>query len=252
MQARVRSCSIPTRRRLLLGVVAVAVAGACVPPAVATGTERMVTIASGVWNGTPWFARASVSRSDEVINVCHEISYGGKGAGGTRSLSSGCGGFLRHRNPSAPSFSYGIGLSFVAHCPDTFWAIGAVVPSAAEVSVRLTTGATARGRTIAPPAGLPKSVRFSVMHLRIPCKTRAALVVARDARGRVVGRQSLPRSTEGPVYRTPSSRRVAVGGSWRTTTATDATTIAAPIRMRSVSDSSRKSTPRMMATTGFT
>ena len=52
--------------------------------------------------------------------------------------------------------------------------------------------------------------------------------------------------------RTPSSTVVAAGGSWRTTSATPETTIAAPIAIRTDRCSWRKSTPRMIATTGLT
>ncbi len=51
---------------------------------------------------------------------------------------------------------------------------------------------------------------------------------------------------------TPSSIARRAGGSCRTTTATDETTIAAPTRIRVVSVSLRKRTPSRIATTGLT
>ena len=67
------------------------------------------------------------------------------------------------------------------------------------------------------------------------------------ARARSPGRDRRPRP-----HLTPSSGAVAAGGSCRTTTATAATTIAAPIRIRTVRCSLRNSTPSRIATIGFT
>ena len=73
-------------------------------------------------------------------------------------------------------------------------------------------------------------------------------------------RRDGPRASTGPrspgrdrrAHLTPSSGAVAAGGSWRTTTATAATTIAAPTRICKVKCSFRNSTPSRIATIGFT
>ena len=85
--------------------------------------------------------------------------------------------------------------------------------------------------------------------------TAAVVAALRDATGpRASARAGRARRDRRPVRRSahPSSALVADGASRRTTSATAATTTRAPIRIRQIRLSPRKSKPSRIATTGFT
>jgi hypothetical protein len=163
--------------------------------------DRLVTVASGQWHGKPWTFKASDPVRVEgpyggLIRFRHSMSYAGE-----RSTVGSASFFMRNSRLRSYAISGPSGIN----CPGLEWITGAVVASARTVDVRLSTGATTRLRTIAPPPGPWKNFRFYVSTPK-PCGARRGpqpvSMVARDAAGRIVARWTHPLVVAGvPVPR---------------------------------------------------
>ncbi len=145
-----------------------------------------ITVASGSWNGNAWTFRAGDHLSGDHLSYCLDVSFTSRliNTGG----DCGAGASVGRPSPSAPPDSpFGLGMSRDSlNCPVLAFVDGFVVANARTVSITLSTGATIRTPTIAPPARLVQNVRFFVT--RIACGSQPTSVYARDTAGHIVAR----------------------------------------------------------------
>jgi hypothetical protein len=181
-----------------LVIAALAVAGADAAGPTMPGFPTASTkVTSGVWDGLHWTLYAGETVTPTWFAHCLRFVVASTHRGG-----GGCGGGgLRHpgellpSSPPAPGFGYGISFTAASVCPSFYDFAGLVLADAREIVMRLSSGPTVRVRTLASPAGFAGSLRFWVAP--VPCDANVTSLVARDGRGRVVGRiesRFLPRT----------------------------------------------------------
>ena len=163
--------------RLPLASIAVA---ASMAAATATAAGD-VTVASGVYRHASWALVASDGPSGSYCITMQQPRG--------RLDGSGCGSIFGGRAH---------GVSYLAHngTPAPDYVVGPVVSKARRVLVTFTDGSHVTLRTIPPPAGLARNIRFYVQLM--PCRsTQPKRIVGTDSGGRVVAFRlpalSLPR-----------------------------------------------------------